>query len=75
VVCGANGALGEVAEGGGCEFVDMQSKESLASGLRRLLTHEARYRDLVAEAQKRKFRTWEDYWKEVMHALGLPVPA
>jgi glycosyltransferase involved in cell wall biosynthesis len=71
VVCGNNGALGEVAAGGGCEIVETQSEESLARGLRLLLTGERRYHDLCAEIQRRKFRTWEDYRKELGGLLRL----
>ena len=65
VVCGNNGALGEVAAGGGCEIVETQSEESMAQGLRRLLCDELRYRDLHSEIEQRKFRTWDDYGKEL----------
>ena len=65
VVCGSNGALGEVAAGGGCEIVEPQREESLAHGLRRLLSDERRYDDLCAEIHRRTFRTWEDYKKSL----------
>lgn len=65
VVCGRNGALGEIAAGGGCEGVDPSDEVSLAAGLRRLLTGEARYEALYAEAMARPFRTWTDYWNEI----------
>jgi glycosyltransferase involved in cell wall biosynthesis len=69
VVCGNNGALGEVAAGGGCEIVATQSEESLAQGLRTLLRDEQRYRDLHAEIQRRTFRTWDDYGKDLEDLL------
>jgi glycosyltransferase involved in cell wall biosynthesis len=69
VVCGDNGALGEVAAGGGCEIVETQSGESMARGLRLLLTDERRYHDLHAEIQRRKFRAWDDYGKELGSVL------
>jgi glycosyltransferase involved in cell wall biosynthesis len=69
VVCGNNGALGEVAAGGGCEFVDAQSEESLARGLRLLLTDDPRYQALSAEIHQRKFRTWDDYGKDLENIL------
>jgi glycosyltransferase involved in cell wall biosynthesis len=65
VVCGNKGALGEVAAGGGCEIIEPQSEESLARGLRLLLTDEPRYHALCAEIERRRFRTWEDYRKEL----------
>lgn len=74
VVCGDNGALGEVAAGGGCEIVETQSEESLARGLRLLLTDERRYHDLHAEIQRRKFRTWDDYGKELGNVLQVAGP-
>jgi len=65
VVCGRNGALGELATGGGCEIVDTMDEASIATGMRRLLTDEARYDALQAEAKARIFRTWADYWNEI----------
>jgi glycosyltransferase involved in cell wall biosynthesis len=65
VVCGANGALGEVTKGGGCETVETENVTSLAAGLRRLLTDEARYETLFREARQRIFRTWSDYEAEI----------
>jgi len=67
VVCGANGALGEVSAGGGCETVDTQTVAGIAAGLRQLLTDEARYDALYAETQARRFRTWADYWAETFN--------
>jgi len=60
-VCGENGALGEVARGGGCEFVDQTEVASLAGGIERLLTGEALYLQRFQEAQARSFRSWDDY--------------
>ena len=65
VVCGNNGALGEVAAAGGCEIVDTSDVTSLAAGLRKILTDESHYAALFAETQMRPFRTWPDYWSEV----------
>lgn len=66
VVCGGNGALGEVAAGGGCELVDNTSKAGIAEGLRRLLDDPAHYRALCLESQRRRFRHWDDYWAELL---------
>lgn len=65
VVCGTNGALGEVAAGGGCEAVDTHSEESIANRLRLLLIDERHYDVLHAQTQARPFRTWAEYWKEM----------
>jgi glycosyltransferase involved in cell wall biosynthesis len=75
VVCGGNGALGETAAGGGCEMVETQSVESLADGLRQLLTSESRYSELCGEALTRKFRTWEDYRKDLEILLNPTLAA
>ena len=58
-LCGTNGALGEVAGGGGCEPVDQTNPSALASALERLLTDTLLRQRLSAEAQARTFDTWE----------------
>jgi glycosyltransferase involved in cell wall biosynthesis len=60
-VCGGNGALGEVAGGGGCLIVDQTSVESLANGIKKLLQDRQLYARLVEEARARRFRSWADY--------------
>jgi glycosyltransferase involved in cell wall biosynthesis len=71
VVCGSNGALGEVAAGGGCELVETESVADIARGLRRLLVDETRYAQLVAETQARAFRDWSRYGRELDEALAM----
>jgi glycosyltransferase involved in cell wall biosynthesis len=71
VVCGKNGALGEVAAGGGCEPIETESTESMADGLRTLLTDQTAYQHLCDEIAARPFRTWKDYWRDVSDWLGL----
>ena len=61
VVCGGNGALGEIARNGGCLMVDQANEDSLAAGIENLLTNEEMYRRLCDEARARTFRTWPDY--------------
>lgn len=73
VVCGSNGALGELAKNGGCESVDPENVSSLAAGLRRLLTDESRYNVLYHEARKRPFRTWADYWADIADFIHPPA--
>jgi len=70
VVCGANGAVGEAAAGGGCETGDMNDTGSLAAGLRRLLTDQTRYEELCREARKREGRSWEQYWNHLLAVTG-----
>ena len=75
VVCGANGALGEVAAGGGCLPVDTQNVDSIAAGLRSLLQDEPAYNAIGADAQNRSFGTWADYWREGASFCQAPVAA
>jgi len=60
-VCGGNGALGEVARGGGCLIVDQTSTSALADGIKSLLQDRQLCGRLSNEARARKFRTWTDY--------------
>jgi len=60
-ICGENGALGEVARGGGCLIVDQTSDDSLADGIRKLLTDRQLYLGLCRESRERRFRSWADY--------------
>jgi glycosyltransferase involved in cell wall biosynthesis len=73
VVCGTNGALGEVARDGGYEPVETESVESLADGLRLLLIDKIRYYHLCNEIRQRAFRSWQDYWKDVSDWLGVSL--
>ncbi len=70
-VCGGNGALGEVARGGGCLIVDQTSEDALAAGIKRLLTEPDMYERLSAEARARKFRSWSDYTGKLLEHLQL----
>jgi glycosyltransferase involved in cell wall biosynthesis len=68
-ICGGNGALGEIARGGGCLIVDQTSEDALATGIKKLLTNEETYARLSAEARTRRFRTWADYIDELVEHL------
>jgi glycosyltransferase involved in cell wall biosynthesis len=72
-VCGGNGALGEIACGGGCLIVDQTREEALAAGIKQLLTDETIYARLCAEARARKFRTWADHTDKLLQHLD-PAP-
>jgi glycosyltransferase involved in cell wall biosynthesis len=79
-ICGGNGALGELARGGGCLIVDQINEDALAAGIRKLLTDQETYTRLCAEARARKFRSWSDYIEKFLKHLQLspqrtPVPA
>jgi glycosyltransferase involved in cell wall biosynthesis len=67
--CGGNGALGEVADGGGCRRVDQHDVRSIAEGLRELLTNETSYARLFEEACRRTFRSWEDYVDDLLKEI------
>ena len=72
-ICGANGALGEVARGGGCLIVDQTSEVALADGMKKLLTDQATYERLRDEARARTFRAWKDYIDNLLahlHSVG-----
>ncbi len=60
-LCGGNGALGEIAAGGGCLIIDQTSPDALASGMEKLLTDSALHARLSAEARSRTFRSWTNY--------------
>ena len=61
VICGSNGAIGEVSAGGGCFQVDQNDPSELAEAIRSLLTDENVYLRLYGETEKRAFRSWADY--------------
>ena len=70
-VCGGNGALGEVARGGGCLIVDQTSEEALAAAIKKLLTEPDSYERLCTEARARKFRSWSDYTEKLLEHLEI----
>ena len=65
-VCGGNGAIGEVAAGGGCLLVDQTDPAALAAGMARLLKDPPLYQRLCAEAGARSFGTWEELARELL---------
>lgn len=68
-VCGGNGALGEVAQGGGCLIVDQTDPGALAEGIKTLLQDRQLYARLCDEARARKFRSWSDYIDKFLQHL------
>jgi glycosyltransferase involved in cell wall biosynthesis len=71
-ICGGNGALGEVARGGGCLIVDQTSEDALASGIKKLLSDQEAYLRLCTEARAREFRSWPDYIEKLLGHLQSP---
>jgi glycosyltransferase involved in cell wall biosynthesis len=70
-VCGGNGALGEVARGGGCLIIDQTSENTIAAGIKKLLTDQEVYLRLCTEARARKFRSWSHYTQKLLEHLQL----
>jgi len=68
-VCGGNGALGEIARGGGCLIVDQTNADALAQGIKSLLLDRQLYSRLSDEARARKFRSWSDYMDKFLRHL------
>ena len=75
VVCGGNGALGEVARGGGCLIVDQTNAEAMADGIKKLLLDRQLYAQLREEACARRFRSWADYTDKFLGHLQTTPPA
>jgi glycosyltransferase involved in cell wall biosynthesis len=70
VVCGGNGALGEIAAPGGCTIADTESVNSLAAEIRRLLTDQTHYETLHLQAHFRLYRDWDAYWRDLERTVG-----
>ena len=71
LVCGGNGALGEVARGGGCLIIDQTSEDAIAVGIKTLLIDPEIYARLCTEARAREFRSWPDYTQNLLEHLRL----
>jgi glycosyltransferase involved in cell wall biosynthesis len=69
-VCGDNGAIAEVAHGGGCQTMKSSDVNSLAAAMRELLMNETTYRRLFTEACDRTFRSWDDYTNDLYREIG-----
>ena len=68
-VCSGQGALGEVAEGGGCLAIDPTNTDALTAAMRELLTDEAAYRRLCDQTDARRFRSWDDYIHDFLREI------
>ena len=69
VICGGNGAIGEIAREGGCLQVDQNDVSEVAGAIRELLTVPATYERLCAETDAMTFRTWNDYGRDLQAVL------
>ena len=70
-VCSGDGALGELAAGGGCLTVDTRNWRSLAEAMTSLVSTPDRLVDLNRAAQQRPLRTWSDYGQQLLAALDV----
>ncbi|NJK91568.1 MAG: glycosyltransferase family 4 protein [Blastochloris sp.] len=72
VICGRNGAIGEVArEGGGCYLIDQNNTDELAEAIERLLEDRDFYHELYQQSDSRKFRSWTEYGDDLEELLRL----
>jgi glycosyltransferase involved in cell wall biosynthesis len=69
-VCRMEGALGEVARGGGCKGIGSGSAAEIAGAIGDLLNAPAEREELEAEAAGRKFKTWPEYTSELLQWMG-----
>ena len=60
-VCSSQGALGEIARGGGCLALDGVGSPAIGAGIRRLIENPGELSTLAAEARGRRFASWADY--------------
>ena len=68
-LCGGNGALGEVADGGGCLLINQEDVASIANGMRQLLQDRETYHRLYEQARHRRFRSLDNYADELLAEL------
>jgi glycosyltransferase involved in cell wall biosynthesis len=69
-VCAGHGALGEAARGGGCLTLEAVDSERLRSAIGGLLGDGALLGRLAAAARERRFKTWDDYVRELVDWSG-----
>lgn len=63
------GSMQEVADGGGCLVVDVNSATALQDGLRQMAEDEALRQKLEVEIAERDFRTWSDYAGDILAGM------
>ena len=65
-ITGTGGALQEVANGGGCITVDVESIDCIADAMLQIMTDRLLYKRLVGESKQRTFKTWAVYAHELL---------
>ena len=68
--CRTEGALGEVARGGGCVSLESAGSAEIAAAIGRLIDSPAELAALEAAARRRRFRTWAEYAAELLDWTG-----
>ena len=69
-VCSGRGALGELAQGGGCIGLETVSAKDLAQAMRTLLHDPARTTYLAREAADRRWPTWKEFVRGLAGWMG-----
>ena len=68
-LCSNEGAIAEIAAGGGCLPVDPGDLDDIEAGFETLATDAKRYDELLQEIAARSMRSWRDYASEVAARL------
>jgi glycosyltransferase involved in cell wall biosynthesis len=69
-ICRTEGALGEVALGGGCLSLGAAGAPEIAGAVARLLTSPAELGSLSSAARGRRFKAWAEYASELLAWMG-----
>jgi glycosyltransferase involved in cell wall biosynthesis len=69
-ICRTDGALGEIARGGGCLGLGAAASAEIAAAVERLLASPAELSVLEEAARARRFRTWAQYAGELLGWMG-----
>lgn len=60
-ICSGEGAMGEIAAGGGCLVVRVEDSQDIAKGVEELLTNPKMLKNLSREADSREWPSWSDW--------------
>jgi glycosyltransferase involved in cell wall biosynthesis len=71
-LCSSQGALAELAAGGGCLTVDTSAWLSIADGLCRLLHNASLRQQLLSQIASRQPRSWASYVRSMLGQLNEP---
>ena len=64
-ICLGSGAMGEIAQGGGCLTLESGDVTSIQNGIKELLSNPRLLEDLTQKAKARPIKSWETYVQEV----------